>query len=142
MDEEIKRVFTPRPMALFRSSRKLSSYLVRVKLYPMDRMVGSKIKYNKPRCLLCVNVTETNTFTNTVTGKTYKVNHKIDCEVNCLVYLFTSTVVFSTLDKLFLSPVTDEITIMRTVENTRVMKIVSKIICMITMCLVIKIFLI
>ena len=74
MDEEIKRVFTPGSMVLFRSSRKLSSCLVRVKLYPMypmDRMVGS-FKYNKPRCLNCVNVTETNTFTNRVTGKLIK----------------------------------------------------------------------
>ena len=71
MDKEIKRVFTPGSMVLFRSSRKLSSYLVRVKLYPIDRMVGF-FKYNKPRCLNCVNVTETNTFTNRVTGKLIK----------------------------------------------------------------------
>ena len=71
MDEEIKRVFTPGSMVLLRRSTKLSSYLVRVKLYPMDRMVGS-FKYNKPRCLNCVNVTETNTFTNRVTGKLIK----------------------------------------------------------------------
>ena len=69
MDDEVKRVFTPGPMISFRSSRKLRSYLVRAKLYPTERVVGS-FKCNKPRCLVCVNVTETNTFSSTVTGKT------------------------------------------------------------------------
>ena len=32
MDEEVKRVFTLESMVSFRSSRKLSSYLVRAKL--------------------------------------------------------------------------------------------------------------
>ena len=35
MDEEAKKVFLPRPMVSFRSSRKISSYLVRAKLYPL-----------------------------------------------------------------------------------------------------------
>ena len=56
MDEEVKRVFTPGPMISFRSSRKLSSYLVRAKLYPTERVVGS-FKCIQPRCLVCVNVT-------------------------------------------------------------------------------------
>ena len=33
MDNEIKRVFTPKTMISFQSARKLSSYLVRTKLY-------------------------------------------------------------------------------------------------------------
>ena len=88
MDEEVKRVFTPGAMISFRSSRKLSSYLVRAKLHPTKRVVGS-FTCNKPRCLVCVNVTETNTFSTTVTGKTYKINHKFDCDKNCLVHLLT-----------------------------------------------------
>ena len=88
MDEEVKRVFTLGPMISFRSSRKLSSYLARAKLYPAERVVGS-FKCNKPRCLACVNVIETSTFSSTVTGKTYKINHKFDCDENCLVYLLT-----------------------------------------------------
>ena len=79
-DEEVKRIFTPRPMVSFRSSRKLSSYPVRAKLYPTERVVGS-FKCNKPRCLVCVNVTETNIFTSTVTGRTYKINHRFDCGI-------------------------------------------------------------
>ena len=88
MDEGVKRVFTPGLMVSFRSSRKLSSCLVRAKLYPTERVVGS-FKFNKPRCLVCANVTETNTFTSRGTGKTYKINHKFDCDENCLVYLLT-----------------------------------------------------
>ena len=41
MNEEVKRVFTPCPMVSFRGARKLSSYLVRAKLYPLERSVGS-----------------------------------------------------------------------------------------------------
>ena len=89
MDEEVKRVFTPGPMVSFRSSIKLSSYLVREKLFPTERVVGS-FKCKKQQCLVCVNLTEVKTFGSTVTGKTYKINHKFDCNKNCLVYLLTS----------------------------------------------------
>ena len=39
MNTEVKQTFTPVPMVSYRSSRKLSSYLVRAKLYPIDRIV-------------------------------------------------------------------------------------------------------
>ena len=41
MNNEVKRFFTPKPMVLFSSSRKISSYLVRAKLCPIERTVGS-----------------------------------------------------------------------------------------------------
>ena len=41
MDKKVKKLFTPRPMVSFRSARKLSSYLVRAKLYPLERTVSS-----------------------------------------------------------------------------------------------------
>ena len=37
MNEEVKNVFLPGPMVSFRGARKLSSYLVRAKLYPLHR---------------------------------------------------------------------------------------------------------
>ena len=46
-------------------------------------------KCNKPRCEICVNVIETDTFTSTVTGKTYKINHHFNCDEKCLIYLLT-----------------------------------------------------
>ena len=88
MNEETKKVFSPRPMVSFRSPRKISSYLVRAKLYPLDRVVGST-KCGKKRCEVCMNVSETNTFTSNVTGETYKINHKLTCDDNCLIYLLS-----------------------------------------------------
>ena len=40
MNEKAKKVFTPGLMISFCSARKLSSYLVRAKLYPIERTVG------------------------------------------------------------------------------------------------------
>ena len=88
MDNKVKRVFTPKPMISFRSARKLSSYLVRAKLYPTERTVGS-YKCGGKRCEVCINVNETSTFTSTVTGETYIINHRFDCNERCLVYLLT-----------------------------------------------------
>ena len=42
MNAEVKQTSTPLPIIFYRSARKLSSYLVRAKLYPIDRIVGSK----------------------------------------------------------------------------------------------------
>ena len=68
-NDETKKVFSSRPMVSFRSPRKISSYLKRAKLYPLDRVVGS-LKYGKKRCEVCMNISETNTFTSNVTGET------------------------------------------------------------------------
>ena len=39
----VKRVFTPPPMVSYRSAKKLSRYLVRAKLYPLEWKRGSYI---------------------------------------------------------------------------------------------------
>ena len=57
MNAEVKQMFTPVPMFSYRSATKLSSYLVRAKLYPIDRILGSKDCGKK--CEVCVNVCET-----------------------------------------------------------------------------------
>ena len=72
----------------FRNPRKTSSYLVRAKLYPLDRVVGT-MKCGKKRCEICMNVSEANKITSNLTGKTYKINHKLTCDVNCLIYLLS-----------------------------------------------------
>ena len=41
MNDKVKKVFSPKSMISFRSTRKLSCYLVRDKLYPIERTVGS-----------------------------------------------------------------------------------------------------
>ena len=85
MNEETKKVFLLRPMVSFRSPPKISSYLVRAKLYSLDRAVGST-KCGKKRCEVRMNVSEMNTFTSNVTFETYKINHKLSCDYNCSIY--------------------------------------------------------
>ena len=84
MDKEVKKVFPVAPIVSFKSSRKLSSYLVRAKLYPLQRTVRS-FKYNKPRCEVCINVIETDIFTSTGTGESFKINHKLNYDDKCLI---------------------------------------------------------
>ena len=85
MNEETKKVFSPRPMVSFRSRRKICSYLVRAKIHMSDRVVGST-RCGKKICEVCVNVSETNIFTSNVTGGTYKINDKLNCD-DCLICL-------------------------------------------------------
>ena len=40
MNNEVKKMFTPTPTISFRSARKISSYLLRAKLYPEERTKG------------------------------------------------------------------------------------------------------
>ena len=88
MNDETKKAFSPQPMVSVRGPPKISSYLVRAKLYPLDGVVGST-KCGKKRCEVCMNISEMNTFTSNVTGKTYKINRKITCDHNCLFYLLS-----------------------------------------------------
>ena len=68
-DQETKSVFTPGTMATFHSVRMLSSYLVRTKLYLIERIAGShKCKDN--RCEVCLNVLKVSCFTSSVTNET------------------------------------------------------------------------
>ena len=88
MDEKVKKVFYPGPIVSFQSARKVSSYFVRTKVYPLERTVDS-FKCNKSRCQVCLNVNETDNFTSTVAKKTCKVNHKFDWSDKCLIHLLT-----------------------------------------------------
>ena len=75
-------------MVTFCSSRKLGSYLVRAKLYPLERVTDSRKCHGK-RCAVCLNVNETSTLTSSETHETYKINHKSDCNSKCFIYLLT-----------------------------------------------------
>ena len=88
MNQEVKNGFTSGPIVSYRSARKKSSYLVRAKLYPLERKFGSE-KCGKPWCEVCLNIHETDTFTRTTTSETFKINHKLYCNDNCLIYLLT-----------------------------------------------------
>ena len=87
-DQDIKKVFTPAPFVSFRSARNLKSFLLRSKVYPLDRKVGSE-KCNGKRCLVCLNVVETDTFESFQTKKQYKINHNLNCNDKCLIYLLS-----------------------------------------------------
>ena len=88
MNEEVKNLFLPGPMVSFRGARKLRSYLLRAKLYPLHRNVRSK-KCAKNRCEVCDYVTDTDSFTSTVTGESFKINHQLKCDNRCIIYLLT-----------------------------------------------------
>ena len=86
MSREAKAVFSPGPMVSFRSARRISNYLVSNELYPLERFVGSR-QCKKPRCEICINVTEADTFSSTATGETFQINHDFNCDDRCLIYL-------------------------------------------------------
>ena len=88
MDKEVKNVFTPKSIISFRFARKLSNYLVRTKMYHIEKTVGSK-NFGSKHFELCVNVNDTSTLTSTVTRKTFIINHKFNCNARCFIYLLT-----------------------------------------------------
>ena len=91
MVQEVKKLFTPKPMVSFRRARKLSSYLVRAKLYPLKRKVGSFDCKGKG-CQTCLNVNETDSFASSVAKEEYKINHSFNCNEKYLIYLLTCKV--------------------------------------------------
>lgn len=81
-------MFTPGPMVSVQGIRIFGSYLIRAKLYPLERSTGL-FNCNGKRCQLCLNVTETKAFSSTVSKKEYKINHKFNCSDKFLIYLLT-----------------------------------------------------
>ena len=96
-------MFSPAPFVSFKSKRNLKSYLVRSKIYPFERKVGSK-KWKSKRCIVCLNVSETDVFQSLQTKEQYMTNHQLNCNDKCLIYLLSCKVcglqyVASTTDK-------------------------------------------
>ena len=88
MDKEVKRVVTPQLMFSFCSARKLK-YLVRAKLYPLERTVGS-YKCKSKQCQVCYSFTEADSFTCSNDQTNFnKINHRFNCNERCLIYLIT-----------------------------------------------------
>ena len=85
MSSEAKAVFSPGPMVSFRSAHWVSSYIVRAKLYSLERFAGSR-QCRKCWYDVCTNVTETDTYSSTVTGETFQINHELNCDCKCLIY--------------------------------------------------------
>ena len=85
-DEQVKKVLSPAPFVSFRSTRNLKIYLVRSKIYPLERKVGSE-KCKSKRCLVCLNVSETDVIQSFQTKEQYKIKYQLNCNDKCLVYL-------------------------------------------------------
>ena len=77
MNEEVKKVFQPGLMVSFRTSKNLSSYLVRARLYPIERKIRS-CKCDGSRCQVCLDISGMETFTCTLTNRSYKTNESLD----------------------------------------------------------------
>ena len=71
-------------MLSYRSARKIKGYIVRSKLYPLERNGGCGGCMND-RCQVCKNINVTDTFDSFTTKKSYKINHKFDCNPKWLV---------------------------------------------------------
>ena len=72
----------------FASAGKISSYLLRAKLYLLERRVGSE-KCGKSRFEVCLDIEKTNTFMRTTPEESFKINQKLSCDFNCLIYVVT-----------------------------------------------------
>ena len=51
-DSDVQRVFSPAPIVSYRSARKIKDYIVRSKLYHIERKVGS-YRCGNLRCQVC-----------------------------------------------------------------------------------------
>ena len=74
-DSEVKRVFSPAP-------------IVRSKLYPIERKVGS-YRCGNSSCQVCTSIQLTATFSSFVTKSAYKIKHNFNCNSRCLIYLLS-----------------------------------------------------
>ena len=87
-DGEVQKVFSPPPIVPHRSARKINDYIVRSKLYPVERKVGYR-RCGSSRRQVCKSINITDEFTSFTTKKTHKINHSFDCNDKCLIYLLS-----------------------------------------------------
>ena len=73
------------PTICFHLSRKLNSYLVIAKLYPLEsKSMNSSVRVNDAKFAI------TSRKPNYLPGFTsFKINHRFDCKEKCLIYLNT-----------------------------------------------------
>ena len=80
-DEEVEKVFLTPFIVSYRSARKIKDYIVRSKLYSVERSGGCE-GCGGPRCQVCENIKVTDSFTSFATKNAYKINHSFDCNDN------------------------------------------------------------
>ena len=108
-DNEVKRVFSPAPIVSYRSARKIKAYIVRSKLYSIEK----KVESGNSRCQVLTNIQVTETFSSFVTKSPYKINHNFNCNSKYLIYLLSC----KTCGKQYSG---------KTVDNVRVDGIITK----------------
>ena len=79
MNTEVKKMFPPGHMISFTTAHKMSSYLVRAKLYPPCGKVESK-KIGKKRCEICKKNGTFATCIISVTGESFQSCHRFYCD--------------------------------------------------------------
>ena len=129
LDTEARKVFTPEPFIAFSTGRNLKNYLVREKVPSLVREKGCK-KCNKPRCLTCKNIQESDTFECTVDGKHYNVNHHFNCDSKGVVYLLTCKVCKKMLVRQRINSDLDGIIIKHVKGKHCLIEVIHKGICM------------
>ena len=75
-DGEVRKIFSPPPIVSYRSVVKIKDYMVRSKLYPVERKVGSQ-ECGSSRCQVCKSINITDEFTR----KQYSINHSFDAMI-------------------------------------------------------------
>ena len=83
-DAEVRTVYMPSPFFAYRSVRNFKSFLVRSKVYPLERTVGSS-EFGSKRCHVCLNVSKTDIFEFFQTKKQYKIDNHLDYNDKCLI---------------------------------------------------------
>ena len=88
INAEVKEVFASNPFVSFRAACTLRNFLVRAKVYPLERRTGS-CACQKKSCRVCLNICESVQFACSVDKKVYKINHYFNCDSKLIVYLLT-----------------------------------------------------
>ena len=96
-DEQVKKVFSLAPFVFFRSTRNLKSYLVKSKIYPLERKVGSEKCNSKPSLVRLIKSLWNGHFKSFQTKGEYKINLLISCNDKCIIYFPLKNVVCGTL---------------------------------------------
>ena len=90
-DVKVRTAFTPATFASFRTACNLKSYLLRSKLYPLERKTGLwKCKFQ--HFLVYKNVRKCDIFSSFVNKESFKINHHFDYNSKCMIYLMLSKV--------------------------------------------------
>ena len=73
-DSEVRSVFSPAPIVSYQSARQIQDYIVRSKLYPVEKKLVS-YRFGQVRARYQV--------------RDHKINHKFNCSSKCLIYLLS-----------------------------------------------------